>query len=200
MHKPCEGHWVAVKSILRYLARTIHYGLVFHANSSASKLVAFANADWGNNLDDRRSISRPCVFLGSNLISWSSRKQKTMARSTTETEYKSIADTVSEVVWLRTLLRNMHVKQVETTVIRSDNTSAVAISSNPVFHVKSKYVELMCFVRKKLTKKELSVSYVPEPHHLADSLTKPLSKSSFASFREKIRVTNGEALEDIREC
>ncbi|XP_039002726.1 secreted RxLR effector protein 161-like [Hibiscus syriacus] len=103
MHNPCEEHWIAIKRILRYLAETTHYFIVFHANSSTNDIVAFADADWATNPDDRRSISGQYVFLGENLVSWSLKKQKTVAHSA---KYRSIADTVAEVVWIQSLLRD----------------------------------------------------------------------------------------------
>ncbi|KAK9038646.1 hypothetical protein V6N11_023503 [Hibiscus sabdariffa] len=151
MHAPREAHWEAVKRILKYLNGTLNFGLVFRCDKLETGLVAFADADWGSNLNDRRSISGYCVYLGNNLVSWGSKKQKSVSRSTTEAEYRSVADVVSEIVWLKALLTDMGVTMRESPVVWSDNTSTVAMSANPVFHAKSKHVELdIHFIRENV--------------------------------------------------
>ena len=90
MHAPQEHHWKAVKRILRYVAGTTAHGLHLHP-SSTSSIMGFSDADWATDLDDRRSTTGYCVYLGKNLISWSSQKQKVVSRSTTEAEYRSVA-------------------------------------------------------------------------------------------------------------
>jgi hypothetical protein len=94
MHKPTELHWQSVKRLLRYLKQTIQHGLQFYASTSTN-LQAFSDADWAGSRDDRRSTRGYCIFLGRNLISWSCRKQQTVARSSTEAEYKSLANTAT---------------------------------------------------------------------------------------------------------
>ena len=96
MHNPLEVHWQAAKRILRYLAGTMHFGLHF-TKSKALSITAFCDADWGFDLDDRKSTSGYCVFLGNNLVSWSSKKQHTVSRSSTEAEFRSLAEVVAEV-------------------------------------------------------------------------------------------------------
>ena len=96
MHLPIVTHWSAAKRLLRYLKGTFHHGL-FIRRHSPLKLHAFSDADWAGNQDDRSSTSAYVIFLGSNLISWSSRKQKTIARSSTEAEYRAVASTTVEV-------------------------------------------------------------------------------------------------------
>ncbi|KAE8701143.1 hypothetical protein F3Y22_tig00110548pilonHSYRG00344 [Hibiscus syriacus] len=99
MHAPCEQHLSAVKRVLRYLNGTLDYGLVLSRNELMFQLVAFADADWAGNMDDRRSISGSCLYLAGNLVVWNSKKQKTVSRSTTEAEYRSLADASSDATW-----------------------------------------------------------------------------------------------------
>ncbi|KAE8697713.1 hypothetical protein F3Y22_tig00110610pilonHSYRG00140 [Hibiscus syriacus] len=108
MHAPREAHMVAVKRILRYLAGTIDYGLLFALGDVGLTISAFADADWGANIDDRRSVSGYGVFVGSCLVTWSSKKQKTVSRSTMEAEYKCVVDTAAEVTWSKHIDLDVH--------------------------------------------------------------------------------------------
>ncbi|XP_040996228.1 uncharacterized mitochondrial protein AtMg00810-like [Juglans microcarpa x Juglans regia] len=106
MHCAKVSHWSAVKRILRYLKSTINYGMLFKSSSSLT-LQAYTDADWAGCPDDRCSTLAFCIFLGKHLISWSSKKQKTVARSSTEAEYKSLVTTAVELIWIQTLLREL---------------------------------------------------------------------------------------------
>lgn len=103
MHSPLDTHWKAVKRILRYLQGTLQHGLVLEKSNSLA-LTGFCDANMGNNVDDRKSTSGSCVFLGLNMVSWAYKKHSVVARSTTEAEYRSLANTVAELVWIKSLL------------------------------------------------------------------------------------------------
>ncbi|KAE8667725.1 hypothetical protein F3Y22_tig00112383pilonHSYRG00494 [Hibiscus syriacus] len=187
MHAPCEQHLVAVKRVLRYLRGTL--GLVFFPKTEPFQLVAFADADWGSSVDDRRSISGTCVFLGGSMVQWCSKKQKIVSRSTTEAEYRSLADATSDIVWLEALLTDMKVQVQAASVVWSDNTSTIAMSANPVYHSRTKHVELdIHFVRERVATGQLQVNFVPSEHQVADGLTKALAKESFVKFRQRLGV------------
>ena len=148
MHRPTTGHWSLTKRLLRYLHGTIGYGLVVHRDSPLS-LHAFSNADWAGNQDDRTSTSAYVVFLGSNAISWCSRKQRSVARSSTEAEYKAVATTASEVIWLSSLLKELRVSCPSPPTIYCDNIGATYLCSNPVFHSRMKHIAIdFHFVRE----------------------------------------------------
>jgi histone deacetylase 1/2 len=108
LQTPNYVHWSAVKRILRYLKHMISYGLLLQKSSSVL-LSGFAHADWTGCPDDRRSIGSHAVFLGGNLIAWSSRKQPTVSRSSTEAEYKLVANTIAEIIWIQGLLQELGV-------------------------------------------------------------------------------------------
>lgn len=118
------------------------------------QLQAFCDADWGADLEDRRSISGFCVFLGPNLVSWSSKKQGTVSRSTTEAEYRALASTVVEIQWIQSLLCELCVLCFSKPLVHCDNLSVVLLTANPVLHARTKHLELdLFFVREKVQRK-----------------------------------------------
>ncbi|KAD7117271.1 hypothetical protein E3N88_04539 [Mikania micrantha] len=199
MHSPTDNHWSAVKRILRYLQGTSdfslllqhHFDSVVHAYSDAAFpfLNAFSDADWAGCPDDRRSTGGFAIYLGSNLISWFARKQKTVSRSSIESEYKALADTVSELTWLQTLLQELRVPMSSIPTFWCDNLGATYLSANPVFHARTKHVEVdFHFVREKVAQGKLSVQFISTNDQIADVFTKPLSSQRFLSMRSKLQV------------
>ncbi|XP_071687233.1 uncharacterized mitochondrial protein AtMg00810-like [Rutidosis leptorrhynchoides] len=131
MHDPREAHLSALKRILRYIQGTLILGLQLLASPTTS-LVAYSDAGWAGCHSTRRSTSRYCVFLGNNLLSWSSKRQHIPSRSSAETEYRGVANAVAETCWLRNLLRELHSPLFSATIVYCDNVSAVYMSGNPV--------------------------------------------------------------------
>jgi len=123
LHAPTTCHWTAVKRILRYLQYTAGTGLKIERCKSMM-VSAFSDADWAGNFDDRRSTSGFAVFLGSNLVSWSARKQATVARSSTEAEYKALANATAEVIWIQTLLAELRIPHPPVARLWCDNLGA----------------------------------------------------------------------------
>jgi hypothetical protein len=189
MHAPTDEHWQIVKRILRYLCGTINNGLLLHRNSLIS-LHAFSDADWAGNKDDYSSTSANLVYLGNNLISWSSKKQKTVARSSTEAEYRVVAATAAELCWIRSLLSELYIDLINTLVIYCDNVGATQLSSNPVFHSRMKHVAIdYHFLHEKVQTGKLHVAHVSSADQLADLLTKPLPRSQFQHLHDKIGLS-----------
>jgi histone deacetylase 1/2 len=188
MHAPTDSHWVVVKCILRYLKGTASYG--FHITRGSSfALHGFTDADWAGSIDDRKSTGGYLVFFGQTLISWKSGKQRTVARSSTEAEYKALIDGTAEVIGLQYLLTDLQVPSVSAPTIWCDNLGATYLSANPIFHARTKHVEVdYHFVRDRVAKKEIQIRFVPSRDQLVDVFTKPLPVASFTAFRFKLRV------------
>jgi hypothetical protein len=138
---PTTSHWAAVKRILRYLNGTLDYGLAI-TKTHTPLLRAFSDADWAGNPDDRRSTGGFTIFFGNNLISWGSRKHSTVSRSSTEAEYKEVANATAEIIWLQVLLRELGVVLPRPPVLWCDNTGATYLTANPIFHRRMKHVEV----------------------------------------------------------
>jgi hypothetical protein len=188
MHSPRDSHFQLIKRILRYIKGTSHFGLQLYKNSSTD-LIAYSDADWAGCPDTRKSTSGFCVFFGSNLISWSSKRQHTVSRSSAEAEYRAVANCVAESCWLRQLLAELHHPPRRATVVFCDNISAMYLSSNPVQHQRTKHVEIdLHFVRDRVSLGEVKVLHVPTSSQYADVFTKGLPSSVFSEFRTSLNV------------
>ena len=174
MHQPTTHHMVAVKRILRFLKSTPTHNLFLRPGPL--HLVAYCDADWAGDPIDRRSTNGFCVFFGSSPVSWGAKKQPTISRSSTEAEYRCLALTAAELSWLRSLLRDLHIPLCKMPIIWCDNISAISLASNPIYHARTKHLEVdYHYIREKVVNKELAVQYVSTHEQIADIFTKGLS-------------------------
>lgn len=141
MHRPTDIHWQAAKRILRYLTGTPSHD-IFISTRYPLILHSFSDADWAGDADDFVSTNAYILYLGSTPIAWSSRKQTGVARSSTEAEYRSVANTAAEIRWVCYLLTELGVTLPSTPVIYCDNVGAKYLSANPVFHSRMKHLAL----------------------------------------------------------
>jgi hypothetical protein len=188
MHDPRLPHLSYVKKILRYLKGTLDHGLLLNSSSPTS-LTVYSDADWAGCPDTRRSTSGFCVYLGDNLVSWSSKRQVTVSRSSAEAEYRAVAHAVAEAVWIRQLLVELQRPVEHATIVYCDNISAVYMASNPVQHRRTKHIEIdIHFVREKVALGEVRVLHVPTSAQFADIFTKGLHPTSFVDIRSSLNI------------
>ena len=194
MHAPRQTHWKALKRVLRYLKGTIHHGLFLKRNSALT-LSAFSDSDWGGINDGGRSTTAYIMYLGTNIISWKSTRQKSVSRSSTEAEYKALANASAELMWIKSLLKELGVTPNHTPTLFCDNTGATYLCANPVYHSRMKHVALdYHFVREQVSAGLLRVLHINSQDQLADMLTKPLTRAPFLCTRSKIGVSNGSSI------
>lgn len=194
MHSPTIQHWQAVKRILRYLNGTNDHCLHF-SPTTKTQLLAFSDAGWVSDKDDCRSQYGFAIYHGSNLISWTSRKQRVVARSSTEAEYRSLAYTSAELIWIKQLLQELHAPKLNCPLILCDNVGAIFMTKNPVISTRSKHIALdFHFIREQVESKQLQISHVSSVDQVADIFTKPLHKDRFTSIRHKLQVRSAHEL------
>ncbi|CAM8947425.1 unnamed protein product [Rhodiola kirilowii] len=188
MQQPRLDHWRDVKRILRYLKGSIDHGIQFKPSSSTD-LVAFTDAGWLSDPTDLHSQHGFAVFYGGNLVSWASRKQKVVARSSTEAEYRAIAFGTTEIVWIQQLLKELGISLRNCPVVLCDNLSATFLTTNPVINTRTKHIRLdYYFVREKVDAGELHVRHIPATEQRADVFTKSITGHQFSALRSKLSV------------
>ena len=167
---------------MRYVKGTLDAGLFLGAGP-VDTLTAYSDADWAGCPDSRRSTSGYCVYLGDNLMSWSSKRQTTVSRSSAEAEYRAVAHVVAECCWLRQLLQELHLPLAKATIVYCDNVSVVYMTANPVHHRRTNHIEIdIHFVREKVALGEVRVLHVPSSHQYADIMTKGLPIQLYADL------------------
>jgi hypothetical protein len=184
---PRTSHRQAVKKIFRYLRYTTELGLWYSASSSLL-LFGFSDADFAGCRVDRKSTLGTCQFLGFALVAWSSRKQSSVAQSTTEAEYVAVASCCSQLLWITYTLNDFG-EECSHVPLVCDSTSAISVAKNPVLHSRTKHIEVRChFLRDNVEKGNIDLIHVPTEKQLAVILTKPLDQATFARLRGELRV------------
>lgn len=174
---------------MRFLKATIAHSLCFRKGPFT--LTAYLDADWAGDIDDRRSTSGYAVFFGPNLISWNAKKQLTVSKSSTELEYRSLAIIAAELYWVRMLMRGLGLFLKHPPIVYCDNISAISLAPNPVFHARTKQVEVdYHFIREKVVRGDLQVRFVSSIDQLANIFTKGLSSARFMLLKNKLHVTD----------
>ncbi|KAD4385282.1 hypothetical protein E3N88_25450 [Mikania micrantha] len=195
MQKPTKTHQGAVKRVLRYLVSTYKLGLWYDRQSELN-LVGYTDSDWAGCVDDRKSVSANVFMLGRGAVSWSSKKQSTVALSSSEAEYVSATAAACQGVWLRRILDDLGIIQRNPTVIMCDNKSAINLSKNPIMHSRSKHIELKHhFIRDLVNQELIQLEFCGTDEQFADMLTKAITKEKFVYFRYQVGMREFEARE-----
>ncbi|GKV12961.1 hypothetical protein SLEP1_g24043 [Rubroshorea leprosula] len=171
MHSPSEIHFKAAKRILRYVKGTTDFGVLYKRSTNV-KLIGFTNSDWAGLEEDMKSTSGQCFSIGSGVISWSSKKQDLVAKSTAEAEYIVTSLAADQAVWFRKLMNDLKQPQIHPTELFCDNLSAVAIVKNPILH----------------------------DDQIADIFTKGLHKFRFETLRDKLGMSSISVKEEYLEA
>ena len=199
MSSPKHIHWIAAKHILKYLKGTQDYGLRYTSGGGVL-LHGFFDSDWAGSVQDQKSTSGFCFSMGSAMVSWSSRKQGSIALSIAKVEYVFASDASREAIWLRKLLSDLFASSLEPVIIHCDNQSYIKISENPVFHDRSKHMEMRYhYLRDMVYRIAISLQYIPTDEQTADVFTKPLSKTKFEYFSDNLGVVENAPLTE-RKC
>lgn len=168
LDKPRQSHYIAATRVLRYLKNNPGQGILLSA-TSGTQLHAYCDSDWGGCSDTRRSITGYCILLGNSPISRKSKKQSTVSRSSAEAEYRAMATTCCEVTWIRYLLADLEVSHVQPVQLYCDNKAALHIAANPIFHERTKHIEIDChIVREKIQKGLICTKYIQSQEQPAD--------------------------------
>ncbi|KAJ0494661.1 putative RNA-directed DNA polymerase [Helianthus annuus] len=184
---PRRSHMEAANRVLRYLKATPGQGILL-PKEGGNGLIAYCNSDWLGCPMTRRSRTG-YLFLGGAPISWKSKKQSVVSRSSAEAEYRAMANTVSEILWLRWFLCELNIPPVGPTPLFCDNQAARHIANNPVFHERTKHVEMdCCFVRERIESKEIQTMKIDSKTQIADILTKPLGTQRFHTLLDKLGI------------
>jgi len=186
MEEPTTEHLAAVKRVLRYVAGTLDYGCHYTRKKDA-RLVGFSDSDLAGDIDTRKSTTGVVFFLGNNIITWQSQKQKVVALSSCEAEYIAGTTAACQGVWLARLLGELKGKQEGAIKINIDNESAIQLSKNPVFHDRSKHIDVRFhFIRECVEEGRVCVASIGTTEQLADIMTKALARERFCELRTKL--------------
>ena len=199
MQAPTQSDMVAAKRVLRYLSGTRHMGLKFGAQKESApaasssrgytaqqlSVCAYADADWANDKTDRRSVTGWVAKLNGDIISWASKKQRTIALSTCEAELYAEAAAIQEILWLRGLLKELGLRAETGSVVHGDNQSTIAVSKNGIKGERTKHIDIKYrFVTEVIQRGEVQLQWIPTTEQQADIFTKALAHPVFAKLRD----------------
>eukprot|EP00253_Pinus_taeda_P009205 PITA_09205 len=200
MERPKEVHWQAAKRIMRYVKGTKMFEILYNV-SEHSDLIGYIDSDWAESVDDRKSTSGYVFHMGLGAISWASKKQSIVALSTAEAEYVAATAAACQAVWMRRILRSLGQEQAKATVIFCDNSSAIALSKNSMFHKRTKHIDTRFhYIRELVNNGEIVLEHCRTHEQVADILTKPLDQKSFEFLRKCLDMTECPAVEIKGEC
>ncbi|KAF5475976.1 hypothetical protein F2P56_007727 [Juglans regia] len=190
MHAPRVPHMTTATRVLRYLKGCPGQG-IFFPSSNSTHVSAYTDSDWASCPITRHSTTGYFIQLGTSPISWRTKKQSTVSRSSAEAEYRAMAVTTCELTWLKQLLTNLGVSHPKSFTLHCDNQSALYIAHNPVFHERTKHIEIDChIIRDKIRSGLLKAVHTSSHEQIADIFTKALGQELFHHFSRKLGITD----------
>ncbi|KAG6606568.1 Retrovirus-related Pol polyprotein from transposon TNT 1-94 [Phytophthora cinnamomi] len=194
---PCPTHWQALKRVLRYLQATPTHGIEFSKGDGCGVVCGYSDADWAGDIESRRSTSGYAFMMNGGCISWRSKKQRTVALSSTEAEYMALSEATQEAVWLKVFLRELgEMASDEAIKIYEDNQGSIALAKNPEFHKRTKHIDIRYhFVREKVEDGQVVLEYCSTKDMLADIMTKAITSVQFEVLRHKLGIQGAADVE-----
>ena len=190
MQQPKDEHWEAALRVVQYLKGNLGQGILLHSDCDL-KLYAYCDSDWASCPLTRQSLTGYFIILGNSPISWKIKKQHTVYRSSVEAEYRSMATTTCELKWLKGLLSTLGVMHSDPTHLYCDSQAALHIAANPIFHERTKHIEVDChFVRDEIQNGAIHTKYVHTSMQLTKIFTKALGKRQFDFLLRKLGIWN----------
>ncbi len=190
MQKPCEGHWFATKRVLKYLKGTQEFGFKY-TQVGDFNLIGYSDSDFDGDKETKVSTSSYAMSLRLGDVSWRSRKQSVPANSTIEAKYVAAVEATKKIVWLRKIMEDLHVKQVHSTPLMIDNTSAIKLAKNPKFHDRMKHINTKYhLIRHHVEAKTIHLHHCSTNEQIADIFTKVLGRKKLERFKTIFGLTN----------
>jgi hypothetical protein len=187
---PGPEHIAGIKQIYQYLHSVKDIGITYKGKGAVPDVLCYSDADWGQNILDRRSISGHAFVLAGGAVSWTSKKQPTVALSTLEGEYVALSLTIRHALWIQQFLTDLSLSPLQPIIIRSDSLSAIALTKDAQFHARSKHIDICHhFIGELLEKKMVEILFVPGEENLADALTKALPHPRHHRLRHLLKET-----------
>ena len=188
MQEPTEDHISAAYHVFHYLRQTTD-SCIQYQGAGQSGLIGYSDADWGENRDTRRSTTGFVFLMADGAVTWTSRMQKTVARSSTEAEYMALSEACSEIAWLTSLQKEIGYGTTSPTPLVSDNQGGIFLAINPAHDRRVKHVDIRYhFIREYVEGKRVTIVYISTNDMIADILTKPLGRVKFEYFRERLGI------------
>src|SRR5258708_26086007 len=180
---PGDDHWTAINRLLRYLSSTRDLKLTYDRNSKCDDESRYSDSDWAGDPRDHRSISGYVFTMAGAAVSWSSKKQPSVALSSTEGEYMAMTHASKEAIWIQQFLHDIHFPLSNPTTLLVDNQGAIALASNPTFHVRTKHISVRHhFIRERVEDRDILLEYVPTNDQVVDVITKSLPYDKHSEF------------------
>jgi len=190
MHQPKQSHREDALRVVRYIKEAPGSGLLMPAKQT-TQLTAYCDSDWGACVETRRSVTGYLVKFGDALVSWKSKKQETVSRSSAEAEFRSMATCAAKITWLLGLYKELGVCINRPVHMICDSKAAIQIATNPIFHERTKHIDIDChFVRERICQGMLKTEHINTKHQLVDLLTKGLGKEQHNLLMSRLGMTN----------